>query len=94
MLAEARQQHVLAPHCAGNPDRHGFLAQGRREGAEASGALQCHRLGVEAPRQHHRAVERDELRAVAGKIGQRAHRMAFGIEKAAVADLEPRDRRR
>jgi hypothetical protein len=54
--------------------------------------LQCHRLCVEAPRQHHRAVERDHLGAVAGKIGQRAHRIAFGVEKAAVTDLESRDR--
>jgi len=94
VLAEARQQYVLAQHCTGNPDGHGFLAQGRRESAEASGALQCHRLGVEAPRQHHCAVERDQLGAVAREIGQRAHRIAFGVEKAAVADLEPHDRGR
>jgi len=91
MLAEARQQYVLGPHRAGDSDRHRFLPQRRGKGAEPAGALQRHRLGVEAARQHHRAVERDQHGAVMGEIGQGAHRIAFGIEKAAVAYLEPRD---
>ena len=94
MLAVARQQHVLGPHRAGDADRHRLLAERRGEGAEPAGALQRHRLGVEAPRQHHRAIERDQLGAVAGKIRQRPHRIALGIEKPAVADLEPRHRGR
>src|SRR5215471_9843305 len=91
VLAEARQQQIFRPHRTGDADRHGLLAERRGEGTEPSGALQRHRFGIEAPRQYHRAVERDELRPVAGEIRQWAHRVALGVEKTAVADLEPRD---
>jgi hypothetical protein len=89
VLAKARQQHILGLHRARDPDGDCFLAQCRSKGAETSGALQRHRLGIEAPRQHHRPVERNQLGPIAGKIGQWAHRIPFGVEKAAIADFEP-----
>ena len=94
VLAEARQQQVLGAHCAGDPDRTASWPKRRGEGAEPAGALQCHGLGVEPPGQHHASIERDQFGAVARKIGQRAHRIALGVEKAAVADLKPGHRGR
>jgi hypothetical protein len=94
MLAEARQQQILGPHGACDPDGDRLLAERRGKGAEPPGSLQRHRLGVETPRQHHPAVERDQLVAVPGKIGQRSNRASLRVEKAAVADLEPRHRGR
>src|SRR5262249_54868122 len=91
MLAEARQQYVFRLHRAGDADRHRLLTQCRGEGAEPSGTLQRHRFGIKASREYHRAVERDELSPVMRETGQRAHRGALGVEKTAIADLEPRD---
>src|SRR5215472_10657249 len=91
VLAEAWQQHVFRAHCAGDADRDRLLPQGRGKSTEPAGALQRHRLRIEASRQYHRPIEGDQLRAVRGEIGQRAHRVALGIEKAAVADLKLSD---
>ena len=92
VLAEARQKHVVLAHRRGDPDSHRLLTQCRGKGAEPARSLQGHRLGIKGARQHHRPVERRQLGAVGGKIGQRANCIALGVEKPAVADLEPRDR--
>ena len=91
VLAKARQKHILLAHRSGDPDGYRLLAQCRGKSAEPTGPLQRDRLCIEGARQHHRPIERRQLGAIGSEIGQRAHRIAFGVEKPAVADLEPRD---
>jgi len=69
MLAVGGEKRVLGPHRAGDADPDRFLAQGRGEGAQLAGALERDGLGVEGSGEIHRAIQRHELRRIAGEIG-------------------------
>src|SRR5262245_20018621 len=88
-LAERRHHPVGLPEGEYAPDLRGFLTFDGRESPDASLALQAHHTLVEAPAQHHRAVERLQL------VGRQLRlegsvEVAFAVEDRQVLNLESR----
>ncbi|MNJ52026.1 hypothetical protein D3C77_473440 [compost metagenome] len=88
-VAVVGHQHVFTTHQAADGDADGFLAQGRRVGADTAGTLQGHRLLVEEAGQHHAAVEVGEQVEVVGPGRQFADRPSLRVENARVGQFDP-----
>src|SRR5215471_14445422 len=87
-LAERRHHPVRRPQGEDAPQLGSFLALGRREGADASLALQAHHALVQAAAEQHRAIER--LQLVVGELGlKRGVEVPVAVEDRQVLDLEP-----
>ncbi|MDT4850980.1 hypothetical protein FQZ97_851470 [compost metagenome] len=81
-VAVIGHQHVLGLHQGTDGHAYGFLADGRRVGADASGALQGHGLLVEQPGQDHLPVQADQQIEVVGPRRQGSEQTALRIEVA------------
>ncbi len=70
----------------------GLMARaGRRIGAEAAGALQVDRLGVEQPAQHHHPVHAQQFGSILGECRQLALWRPIGVKHLLIANGKLRD---